>query len=71
MVFALRPDCLATSRNVTPRGDDSVVVTVEALLALGARAREKTSSSERTRAERLSDFKNPRRDENKLTRTFP
>src|SRR6267142_5492792 len=67
MVLALRPDCLATSRNVTPRGDDSG----DALFAIGGRARENTSSSERTRAERLSDFKNPRRDENKLTRTFP
>src|SRR5579859_7748487 len=71
MVFAWRPDCLATSRKVTPRAADSAGASGEAARALGERAREKTSSSERTRAERLSDFKNPRRDENKLTRTFP
>ena len=71
MVFALRPDCLATSRNVTPRGGDSASALLEAALELVVRTSEKTSSSERTRAERLSDFKNPRRDENKLTRTFP
>src|SRR5215831_7991242 len=67
MVCAFRPASFATSRKLIPSGEFSG----SAAQANGVEMSEKTFSNERTSAERLRDFRNPRRDENKLSRTFP